>query len=97
MRKQQNNIKLTGMFNDIPAKVHQAEDVTIFKGDSLVSGKDYFIVDHSIEGSPILVTSKGSYPLIWNNAGYFEPKQPPNSMRIHVILKKVTGKLIYWA
>jgi len=100
MSKAQNNVKLTGIILDpkhnwVPAKTHQANDVLFFQGEDPKVGT--FFINHKEEGTPILRTSKGEYPLIWNKAGYFEPKQPVPGVKIHVILKKITGKLIYWA
>lgn len=99
MSKIQHQIKLTGIVKDsqdnwVDAKTHQANKVTIFKGQSPKIGT--FYVNHSVEGQPVLRTAQGEYPMVFNPAGYFEPKEPL-SVPVHVTLKKITGKLIYWA
>jgi hypothetical protein len=94
--KQQHVIKLTGIIDGKPAKTHQADDVRDFFGDA-PGYANYFRVDNTLEGTPVLITPKGKYLMIWNNAGYFEPQYPPNGLAIHVSLKRITGNLIYWA
>ena len=98
MAKIQHTIKLTGIVKDsqnnwVDAKTHQAKEVLFFKGQSDKIG--VFYVDHRIEGQPVLRTAQGEYPMLFNKAGYFEPTEAP--VPIHVTLKKITGKLIYWA
>ncbi len=94
-KKQQYSVSLVGMIDGIAAKTHQADDVVNFIG--LRSNGKIIGIDHSVEGSPVLTTDLGKHPLIWNNAGYFEPKHPIKNVKIHVMLKKTVGKLTYWA
>ena len=80
----------TGM---VLAKTHQADDVVWFTDD-----KQYFKVDHRIEGQPVLITPKGKYELTYNKAGFFEPSAGRiNGVAVHVVLKKIVGSVIYWA
>jgi hypothetical protein len=89
-------IKLTGVVNGQPAKTHQAQDCVLFVADGPKGTPGYFQVDHSVEGTPTLRTPKGEYLLVWNRAGYYEPKEDIG-VKIHVTLKAIVGKLIYWA
>lgn len=98
MSKSMYQVKLTGIVKDgndwVEAKTHQADDVVLFRGVDAKIGTIY--VNHRIEGAPVLITSKGNYPMLFNKAGYFEPAVTM-PCKIHVTLKKITGKLIYWA
>ena len=99
MSKNMFNIKLTGLVKVgeqlVEAKTHQADEVTLFKGVSPKGGE--IRIDHSIEGTPVMITGKGKYQLIWNHAGFFEPATPIPGVNVHITLKKITGKVIYWA
>ena len=63
-REQQHIVKLVGMIGEVPAKTHQAADVMVFYGNSPDGAKDYFIIDNTCAGSPVLITPKGKYPMI---------------------------------
>lgn len=94
--KTQHSIKLTGHVNRKPANTLQAGDQSlVFIGHSDETPGYFKIYDVPV-GSPVLCTPKGEYPLKWNDAGYWEPAEPMN-IKIHVTLKKISGKLIYWA
>ena len=97
MSKSMYQAKLTGLVKDgndwVEAKTHQADGVVLFRGVDAKIGT--FYVNHRIEGAPVLITSKGNYPLSWMPQGYYIPDDAP--VKIHVTLKKITGKLIYWA
>ena len=92
-------VSLVGMIRSgnawAPAKTHQADEVVFFCGQT-DKGTEIQI-DHRIEGTPVLITGKGKYQLIWNHAGFFEPATPIPGVKVHVTLKKITGKVIYWA
>ena len=99
MSKNMFNIKLTGLVKVgeqlVEAKTHQADECVLFRGISPKGGE--IRIDHSIEGTPVMITGKGKYPLIWNHAGFYEPATPIPGVNVHVTLKKITGKVIYWA
>ena len=100
MLKNMFNIKLTGLVKVgeqlVEAKTHQADECALFKGISPKGAVIY--IDHRIEGEPVLITGKGKYPLSWNHNGYYQPDVPiPNGVKIHVTIKKVVAKVIYWA
>ena len=98
MPKLMHSVKLTGLVKSgnkwIEAQTHQADEVCIFKGVDAQIGT--FYIHNHIEGEPVLHTAKGKYPMLFNKAGYFEPSVVM-PCKIHVTLKKITGKLIYWA
>ena len=98
MSKSMCKVELIGMIRSgnawAPAKTHQADDVVFFCGQT-DKGTEIQI-DHRIEGEPVLITGKGRYPLVFNKAGYFEPAVD-TPCKIHVTLKKVVAKVIYWA
>ena len=90
MNKQMHSINLVGYINKKPATPQQADSVTCFAAPG-------FIVDHSIEGTPVLHTNKGQYPLVWSRSGqYYEPKEDIG-IKVYVTLKKLVGRVIYWA
>lgn len=99
--KTQHTVALTGSFRNlgnetVAAKTHQADLVDFFVGNKEINDK-YFTVD-LIEDSTsyvLLNTPKGEYRLDWNPAGYYGALV--NGVKIHVMLKKITGKLIYWS
>jgi len=93
--KTQHVVKLTGHVNGRPAKTQQATDVTMVFVGNTDNTPGYFKIHEAKEGSPVLVTPKGEYPLKYNTAGYLEPAVN-TPVKIHVCLKKITGKLIYW-
>jgi len=96
--KQMRTIFLKGTINGVTAKAHQGDDVRIFTAPGPKGTPGYFTVDNSIEGTPVLITPKGRYQLVWSRSGqYFEPKEDISGVKIHVTLKPITGKLIYWA
>ena len=97
MSKQMYQIKLTGVIDGKPAKTHQADECVIFTADGPKGTKDYFRVDHSVEGSPVMITPLGVYPLVWSRSGqYYEPKEDLG-VKIHVTLKATVGRVVYWA
>ena len=98
MSKIMHQVKLTGLVKSgskwVEAQTNQADEVYLFKGVDARIGT--FYVNHAIEGQPVLRTAQGDYPMLFNKAGYFEPAVGL-SCKVHVTLKKITGKLIYWA
>jgi len=90
--KTQHVVQLTGMIDNKPAKTHQADDVRIFQAKGINGGMS---IDNTNDSSPVLITAKGTYPLSWNRAGYFEPDF--DHVKVHVIIKEVVARVIYWA
>jgi len=97
--KQQTIIKLAGTFLNNEglhiAKTHQSELVSGFIGGTL-DNPEYFIINLCEDDKKIILsTPKGEYILDWNNAGYFDTII--NGTKVHITLKKISGKLIFWA
>ena len=94
----QHVVPLTGRVNGKPANTLQAGDVTMeFVGHTdKIPG--YFQVSKPNEKRQItLTTPKGSYTLVEGVAGVYQPLADSNLPRLQITLKKISGKLIYWA
>ena len=99
--KDQVSIKLTGLIcidhNWLEAKSHQANDVHLFKG-TFPGLDDLVYIDMRDKSQPKMITPKATYPLVKHaNQNYFVPVTPVPNTKIHVVLKKITGQVIYWA
>ena len=98
--KTQYEVKLTGLIQDNSiAKAHQAKEVVSFKGNfPEVHGSGEIRIENNPEGKPIMITAKGSYPLVKSPVqNFYHPFHEIPGIKVHVILKKITGKVIYWA
>ena len=92
MAKKQHIIKLIGRLHDgTAAKVHQTYDVKLFSDE-----EDRFRIWPKDSKTIYLHTAKGRYDLVKHEQlniyrGEF------NGCKVHVTIKCIVGKLIYWA
>lgn len=97
MSKVQVSVKLTGMLeNGVKAKTQQAKEVCVFTGIDTRVGN--VTVNVTNPEKPVLITKAGGFPLkkhTSQNYWVIEDKKCPR--KVHVILKKITGEIIYWA
>lgn len=96
---QQVTVKLVGVVGDRPAKQHEYNKVDGFMDAvSLLTSEDtpeFEILLHEDDSAITLITKRDRYEL---------PKHPTlniycgecNGTKVHVSLKKLVGKLIYW-
>jgi hypothetical protein len=97
--KQQTIIKLAGTFINNEgrqvAKTHQSDLVSGFIGSTL-DNPEYFTINLCENEKVILLnTPKGEYVLHLDPAGYYSAEI--NGIKVHITLKKISGKLIFWA
>ena len=100
MSKAQHSVKLTGVIKSekvwIPAKTHQSKEVKLFQGIDEKVGT--ITVDLRDAFFPKLITKKATYALVKHpELNYLVPTPEVPGVKIHVMLKKITGNLSYWA
>ncbi len=94
----QHVVPLTGRVNGKPANTLQAGDVTMVFVGNADKTPGYFQVSEPNEKRQIILTTpKGSYLLVEGIAGVYKPLADSNLPRLQISLKKISGKLIYWA
>ena len=99
IRKKQHKIKLIGrVLGGGAAKTHQSKDVIYYTGDlevGLETQNNYFRVGE-FPTYVMLATPKGQYKIPFNEMLQLF-KGEANGIKIHITLKPISGKLIYWA
>jgi hypothetical protein len=87
-------VKLVGCINHTPAKNNQSKLVNSFRGVDERVGNVEINLDNP--DKPVLITKTGKYPLakdvtlnIWATV--------KTTRKVHVVLNKISGKIIYWA
>lgn len=95
------SIKLIGVIKSqdnetwVKAKPHQTNEVKYLVGALPGTNKIGFRIDIRNPAYPVLVTNKGQYPLTCHESqNYWLPSESP--IKCHVILKKISGQLLYW-
>lgn len=94
-KKQQYNIPLYGVLsNGNMAKTHEADRVSAFHGDTDKTSGYFRVVDKVTH--VVLTTPLGAYEIPWDKMLNIY-KGIAEGIKIHISLKRVSGKLIYWA
>lgn len=97
MPKQQHVVKLSGV--DHYGKPVRSDNCSLLESfvGSTPKHEDYFTVTHTEDGLSVLLdTPKGSYELHKEpNQNYYSGKI--DGIAVHITLKKMVGKLIYWS
>jgi hypothetical protein len=100
--KKEHQVTLVGILDDQSvAKTHQASEVIEFWGSTPKQPNYFKVSGHKDEDGEyaclFLQTKQGRYEMVLNRTTNVWQCTTPAGVKVHVTLKKIVGKLIYWA